>query len=74
MISVLFARSDSVYKALPGCDVWDQERNALFWPGGNPCGRPMVSRREREATPFAFAVWLVSLASACAGSTERWGL
>jgi hypothetical protein len=35
-VSVLFARSDSVYKTLPGCDVWDEERNALNWPGGNP--------------------------------------
>lgn len=35
-IAVLFARSDSVYKTLPGCDVWDAERDALRWPGGNP--------------------------------------
>lgn len=33
-IAVLFARHDSVYKTLPGCDVWDKERNALNWPGG----------------------------------------
>ena len=36
MISVLFARSDSIYKTLPGCDVWDIERDARAWPGGNP--------------------------------------
>lgn len=36
MISVLFARSDSIYKTLPGCDVWDIERDARTWPGGNP--------------------------------------
>jgi len=35
-IAVLFARHDSVYKTLPGCDVWDKERNALNWPGGCP--------------------------------------
>lgn len=35
-LTVLFARSDSVYKTLPGCDVWDIERDALKWPGGNP--------------------------------------
>lgn len=35
MISVLFARRDSVYKCL--CDdVWDIERDARNWPGGNP--------------------------------------
>lgn len=36
MVSVLFARSDSIYKTLPDCDVWDIERDALKWPGGNP--------------------------------------
>jgi len=36
MISVLFARSDSNYKTLPGVDVWDAERDARTWPGGNP--------------------------------------
>lgn len=36
MISVLFARSDSVYKTLPECDVYDAERNALNYPGKTP--------------------------------------
>lgn len=35
-VAILFARGDSNYKALPGCDVWDAERNALNWPGGAP--------------------------------------
>jgi len=35
-IAVLFARADSVYKTLPGCDVWDIERDARNWPGGCP--------------------------------------
>ncbi len=35
MVSVLFARQDSVYKTL-GVDVWDIERDARLWPGGNP--------------------------------------
>ena len=33
--AVLFARADSIYKQLD-CDVWDQERDALRWPGGVP--------------------------------------
>lgn len=33
-VSVLFARKDSVYKALCG-DVWDIERDARNFPGGN---------------------------------------
>ena len=36
MISILFARSDSNYKSLPDVDVWDAERDARTWPGGNP--------------------------------------
>lgn len=36
MIAVLFARSDSVYKSLPGCDVWDIERDARKFSGGCP--------------------------------------
>ena len=35
-VAVLFARADSIYKTLPGCDVWDAERDALKWPGGAP--------------------------------------
>lgn len=35
-IAVLFARQDSIYKTLPGCDVWDIERDARKWPGGCP--------------------------------------
>jgi len=36
MVAVLFARSDSIYKSLPDCDVWDIERDARRWPGGCP--------------------------------------
>ncbi len=35
-VAVLFARCDSNYKDLPGCDVWDIERDATRWPGGVP--------------------------------------
>lgn len=35
-VAVLFARQDSIYKSLPGCDVWDIERDARKWPGGAP--------------------------------------
>jgi hypothetical protein len=35
-VAVLFARSDSVYKTLPGTDVWDIERDARLWPGCGP--------------------------------------
>lgn len=35
-VAVLFARRDSIYKTIPGCDVWDEDRNALLWTGGCP--------------------------------------
>lgn len=35
-VAILFARADSIYKAMPGCDVWDIERDARRWPGGAP--------------------------------------
>jgi len=35
-IAVLFARADSIYKSLPGCDVYDIDRNALTYRGDLP--------------------------------------
>ncbi|SOD41617.1 hypothetical protein SAMN06298226_1919 [Nitrosovibrio sp. Nv4] len=35
-VAVLFARKDSVYKTLTDCDVWDIERDARRWSGGQP--------------------------------------
>lgn len=35
-VAVLFARADSIYKTLPGCDVYDIKRDARTWPGGCP--------------------------------------
>jgi len=73
-VAVLFARSDSVYKALPGCDVWDIDRDARRWRGGGaavahpPCRawgklRPFAKPRDDEKE---LAVWAV-------GQIQRWG-
>jgi hypothetical protein len=35
-VAILFARPDSIYKTLDGCDVWDIDRDALRWNGGSP--------------------------------------
>ena len=35
-VAVLFARADSIYKTMPGCDVWDMDRDARKFPGGMP--------------------------------------
>lgn len=35
-VAVLFARRDSVYKAIPHVDVWDVERDARTYSGSSP--------------------------------------
>ena len=35
-VAVLFARADSVYKTLPGTDVYDMERDARIYDGPHP--------------------------------------
>jgi hypothetical protein len=35
-VAVLFARSDSIYKTMPGTDVYDADRDARTWAGGSP--------------------------------------
>jgi hypothetical protein len=35
-VSVLFCRSDSLYKTIPGLDVWDIDRDATNFSGSNP--------------------------------------
>jgi len=35
-VAILFARADSIYKTIPGCDVYDIDRDARTWPGGCP--------------------------------------
>lgn len=36
MISILCAKKDSLYKTIPGIDVWDEDRDAYFFTGSNP--------------------------------------
>ena len=73
-VTILFARSDSVYKTLPGCDVYDAERDARTWPGGSPVvahppcrawGRLRHFARPREGER-ELALWAV-------GQVRRWG-
>ncbi len=35
-VAILFARSDSIYKTIEGCDVYDAERDARTFTGGSP--------------------------------------
>ena len=73
-VAVLFARSDSVYKLMPECDVWDLDRDARNWTGGSsviahpPC---RLWGRLRTFANFVpgekeLAVWAVE-------QVRRWG-
>lgn len=79
MVAVLFARADSVYKTLPGCDVWDIDRDARKWPGGAPvvahpdCGPwgklrqfCKLSQERKDLGPLA-----VALVRTCGGVLEH---
>lgn len=50
-VAILFARADSVYKTLPGCDVYDIERDALTFPGGPSPGATQSGRPTSITTP-----------------------
>lgn len=67
-VAVLFARTDSIYKTLPGCDVRDAQRDARNWAGGAPIvGHPpcrgwgTMSHLATNATPdeIALGPWCV---------------
>jgi len=74
IVTVLCARADSVYKLLPGLDVWDKDRDARKWPGGNPAVAHPPCRAWGRLRTFArpepgekeLAVWAV-------GQVRRFG-
>jgi hypothetical protein len=78
MVSVLFARRDSIYKTL-NCDVWDIDRDALKWLGGNavvahpPCR--MWGRLRAFAKPVEgereMALWAVEQVQTFGGVLEH---
>lgn len=74
-VVVLFARSDSVYKTLAGCDVWDEQRDATKWQGGcpvvahPPCrtwGRLRHLASKAPAHEHGMAIWAVE-------QVRKWG-
>lgn len=78
-VAVLFARSDSVYKGLAGTDVWDQDRDALKWPGGAPivahppCGPwgRLAQFCKKPPEQRAFALWAVNQVRLNGGALEH---
>jgi hypothetical protein len=73
-VAVLFARSDSIYKAMAGLDVWDAERDALKWPGGTSCVTHAPCRAWSQLRHFAkprpgekeLSIWAI-------GQVRKWG-
>lgn len=73
-VAVLFARADSIYKKLPGCDVWDMDRDARLWLGGSPVVAHPPCRAWGRLKHFAkprhderdLAIWSVA-------QVRRWG-
>lgn len=52
-VAVLYARGDSIYRAIDGTDVWDAERDARRWPGGAPVVAHPPSRAWGSLRAFA---------------------
>lgn len=78
-VAVLFARRDSVYKTMPGCDVFDQDRNAMTFTGGMPVVAHPPCRAWGSLRTFAkpepgerdLAPWAVAQVRACGGILEH---
>jgi hypothetical protein len=79
MTAVLFARADSIYKTMPGLDVWDIDRDARKWPGGSavvahpPCRGWGRLRQFSHATPdeLALGPWAVARVREYGGVLEH---
>lgn len=79
MVAVLFARSNSIYKSMPGCDVFDLARDASTYTGNlpviahPPCRawgrlRHLAKPRDNERELARFAV---SQVRRCGGVLEH---
>lgn len=73
-VAVLFARRDSIYKTIPGCDVYDEDRDATTFSGGIPVVAHPPCRSWSKLRAFAkprpgekdLAPWAVE-------QVRRWG-
>ncbi|WOB24765.1 MULTISPECIES: hypothetical protein [Xanthomonas] len=78
-VAILFARADSIYKTLPGCDVYDIERDARTFQGGMPVVAHPPCRAWGSLKHFAkpapgekeLAIWAVDQVRACGGVLEH---
>lgn len=73
-VAILFACADSVYKTLPGCDVYDIDRDARTFPGGMPVVAHPPCRAWGGLRHFAKpAPGEVELAPWAIEQVRRWG-
>ncbi|MBS1188806.1 MAG: hypothetical protein H6R10_598 [Rhodocyclaceae bacterium] len=79
MVAVLFARSNSIYKQLPGCDVFDLARDARSYTGNDPViahppcrgwGR-LRHRAKVRADEKELALFAVAQVQRCGGVLEH---
>jgi hypothetical protein len=81
-VAILFARRDSVYKTLPGCDVYDVDRDARTFQGGMPVVAHPPCRAWGSLSHFAkprpgerrLAPWAVAIIRRNGGVLEHPGL
>jgi len=79
-VAALFVRRDSHYKAMPGVDCYDEDRDALSWPGGcpgvfhPPCrtwSRLAHHVKDAPAHEPALALWSIHMARRFGGVVEH---
>lgn len=74
MVAVLFARRDSVYKAMPGVEVFDADRNAMNFAGGCPVVAHPPCRGWCRLAHFARpAPWEFVTGLLAVQEVRRWG-
>jgi len=79
LVSVLFARRDSVYKGMSEVDVYDIERDALSFQGGTPVVAHPPCRSWGQLSHMAkprpgekeLGVWAVDMVRRCGGVLEH---
>jgi hypothetical protein len=79
-VAALFVRRTSHYKAMPGVDCYDEDRDALTWPGGVPAvfhppcrlwSRLAHHVKDAPAHELALGLWSVAMCRRFGGVVEH---